>query len=416
MKNLKISGVQLKKNNMLDSIIVLAGGESTRFWPLSDKNLLMFRGIPHIASQINLLKQFSNNIIIVVNDKNRNSIDSALKNTGIQYSIVVQKQNGQASAISAASEYVSGKSLVVNANDIFSKNVITTIEEKLQTNVDCVIATKNVTDYFPGGYVVEKDGYVSEIIEKPDENNVPSNRVKLVVDCFLDIQDFLATLASTTSKHDDVYEKALVSYIQKGKKIASINVDDDWVTLKYPWHVLDVKDQIFKTLKSSQGNNVVIAQNAVIKGEVYLDDNVVVHEFVTIIGPAYIGKNTIVGTYSMIRDSMIGNDCLIGSYSEVTRSYLGNNVFLHRNYVGDSVFDSNVLMGGDALVANFRFDEKEILSPINGNMVNSHLKKLGALVGSHVKIGVNSTIMPGVKIAPNSFVPPQSVIQKDFTQ
>lgn len=400
---------------MFDTIIVLAGGESSRFWPLSDKNLFSFLGTPLIVSQIAKLTQYSGNIVVVVNSSNKENILSALEHAGIKVQHAVQQEKGQAAAIYSAKQLVHGKTLIVNANDIFEDELIPDLFEKLTPGIDGIITTKQVSTYFPGGYVVEKSGFVTEIVEKPGEGNTPSDTVKLVVDEFYDIVSFYETLESTTSTADDLYEKALSAYIGKGKKIAAHHYGKSWHTLKYPWHVLDVSTMYLGSITQSQGKNVSVAKSAVITGPVVLDDNVIIHEFVTIIGPAYIGKNTIVGTYSMIRESAIGADCLIGSYSEVTRSYLADNVFLHRNYVGDSVFDRNVLMGGDALIANYRFDQKEIATPIKGVLLNSNRKKLGAFVGSDVKIGVNSSIMPGVKIAPQSLISPQSLIQKDVT-
>ena len=150
-----------------------------------------------------------------------------------------------------------------------------------------------------------------------------------------------------------------------------------------------------------------------INGVVYIGKHVVIGDFAKIAGPCYIGDNTIIADYALVRESHIGRNCLIGSSSEVARSYLGDNVMLHRNYIGDSVLANNVLCGAGAVTANFRFDEKEVYSFVKKNKINSGLKKLGAIVGTNTKIGVNSTIYPGVKIGSEVLIAPHEVIKQD---
>ena len=78
-----------------------------------------------------------------------------------------------------------------------------------------------------------------------------------------------------------------------------------------------------------------------------------------------------------------------------------------------SVLENNILFGAGALAANFRFDEKNVLSTVKGERIDTNLHKLGALVGSNVKVGVNASLMPGVKIAAGERVNPGIVVKKD---
>jgi bifunctional UDP-N-acetylglucosamine pyrophosphorylase/glucosamine-1-phosphate N-acetyltransferase len=94
-----------------------------------------------------------------------------------------------------------------------------------------------------------------------------------------------------------------------------------------------------KEIKPHIGNNVVIDPTAKVIGDVYIDDGVKIYEYSKIVGPCYIGKNTIVGNYVLINQSMVGEKSVIGGYTELTRSYLGDNVWTHRAYIGDSVIE-----------------------------------------------------------------------------
>src|SRR3989338_1596496 len=111
---------------------------------------------------------------------------------------------------------------------------------------------------------------------------------------------------------------------------------------------------------------------------------------------------------------MIGNDCVIGFGSEITRSYIGNNSWLHRNFVGDSVLDENVSMGAGAVTANLKLNEQHVNTLINGKKTGSGRNRLGAIIGSNVRIGINASIMPGTKIGKNSHVGAGVVLDADL--
>jgi bifunctional UDP-N-acetylglucosamine pyrophosphorylase/glucosamine-1-phosphate N-acetyltransferase len=46
-------------------------------------------------------------------------------------------------------------------------------------------------------------------------------------------------------------------------------------------------------------------------------------------------------------------------------------------------------------------------------MVDSGRRKLGVIVGDDVKIGINASLMPGVKIGSRSWIGPGVVLEKD---
>ena len=116
----------------------------------------------------------------------------------------------------------------------------------------------------------------------------------------------------------------------------------------------------------------------------------------------------------MVRETQVGEDCLIGSFSEVARSYIGNNVFLHRNYIGDSVLDNDVMFGAQAVTGNLKFDGQKVFSEVNEEKVDTNKNKLGAIVGNLSKVGVNTTIFPGVKIGKKTWIGPGEKVKYDL--
>ena len=275
---------------------------------------------------------------------------------------------------------------------------------------------KKISEYFPGGYFKFNDQKkVISIVEKPDKDKLPSLITKLVVDYFSNFDFLIKALEKTKEKNDDHYEQAINSLLSNNLDCVLLSYDSYWQSIKYPWHVLSMMKTFLSKIKENKISKLAtISEKAVIIPPVIIGDNVRIGDFSKIVGPVYIGDNTIVGDYALVRESEINEDCLIGSFSEVARSYIGNKVFLHRNYVGDSVLSDKVMIGAQGVTANLRFDGENIFSIVNKNKIDTNNAKLGAIIGKDSKIGVNTTIVPGIKIGKNCIVAPGELVKNDL--
>lgn len=391
----------------IKNIVILAGGDSSRFWPLEKKAFISFLNKPLIKWLWEKVKPYGEKIIIVVYPNLYQEAKRIFKDQAI---IIVQKQNhlGMAGAILSL-ERLSGPTLVINASDWLNFKIIDKIIQT-KDNFDFLITAKKVKDYFPGGYLkFNQKGRLEEIIEKPPIGKEPSNLVRLVIDYFLKLEDFITAVKKQTSitKSDDLYEKALGLMIKRQDKIKILEYNDYFLPLKFSWQVLSLMNWFLKTIKSSKiSQTVKVSPRALVKGPVILEKGVVIGDFAKVVGPAYIGQGTIVADHTLVYQSHIGNNCLIGGYSEVTRSYLNDKVSLHRSYVGDSVIDSQVMMGANTCLANLRFDEKQIKG--------TTMAKLGAIIGKKSKLGSGAIVIPGKKIGQNTVVGPGEIVRDDL--
>ncbi len=403
----------------IKNVLILAGGDSTRFWPLSHKSLFRFLGQPLILYQIEELKKYAENIIIVSHKDSALAFKRLVENLGTRnIQVIVQKEEepGQAGAVLSAGLHVHGEALILNANDIIDFSILSKITNTPPGVNKIVLFGKKLSEYFPGGYFKFDGGNKpAEIVEKPAPVNRPSKVVKLVLDYISDIGLFLKAIRGAKPGRDDRYERAINSLLATDLDRAYFQYDGIWGSLKYPWHVLSMMKILLLGIKKEMiPSSCQISKKAVIVGPVLFGENVKVGDFAKIVGPTFIGNNTIVGDYSMVRESQIGEDCLVGAHSEVARSSIGNGVFLHRNYVGDTVMDDRSMMGAGAITANFRFDAGNISSYIEGNKIDSGLGKFGAVVGAGSKIGVNATLTPGVKIGKNCLIAPTEIVGNDL--
>jgi bifunctional UDP-N-acetylglucosamine pyrophosphorylase/glucosamine-1-phosphate N-acetyltransferase len=98
----------------------------------------------------------------------------------------------------------------------------------------------------------------------------------------------------------------------------------------------------------------------------------------------------------------------------VKHSYIGDNCWFHSNYVGDSIIDDNCSLGAGTVLANFRLDEGNIRIKVGDRLIDTGYDKLGAIVGRGCRIGVNASLMPGVRVGPGSVVGPQVCLHDDL--
>lgn len=396
-------------------VIVLAAGVGKRMWPIRmTKSFIPFIGKPLIIHTIeNLQHAGFTNILVIGNSRDFPAI-KAISMPGITFSYAIQEEaKGMADALMHIHEEIRHTPcLIVNAEDVVQQNLYQQIGKEVVNNTPFIVG-KKVSKYFPGGYIQYQGKQITKIIEKPEAGCEPSNVINLVFHFFPDISQFIQIIKKTRSKQDDVYEQALSTYIlEMTTKV--LLYEGVWYPMKFPWHILDSMEYFLEhKLSEHRGINVKQKKNVVIEGPVYIDDNVTIYENSKIIGPCYIGRNTIIGNNTIIRRSHIEHDCVTGFNTDITRSYIGPHCWFHTNYAGDSVCEENVSMGSGAVLANLRLDEGEIQSAVGSKRITTQRRKLGAIIGRDVRIGVNTSIMPGVKIGQNSFVGAGIVIEQD---
>jgi len=399
-------------------VILLAAGQSTRLDPITDKNLLEFAGKPLIEHRLAALKKANMRDVVVVGNKhNVDALEEALK--GYKNVLVIEQKklaDGMAGGVLAGAQAVKHKNIMVlSANDVFGDDLFEKAVQAAKGAEDGLIVGKRVNSYFPGGYLkVDKKNNVTDVIEKPGEGKEPSDMVNIVLHIYNDFPAFVKYLKTATGKADGRYEKALDTYIKKGKaKLKALKYTGAWQPIKFPWDILKVMNFFLEKQEPKIDKKADVSKQAIIRGNVVIGPNAKVFENAIVHGPAYIGDGAVVANNALVRNSMVGKNCVIGFSTEVARSYLNHDVWTHSNYVGDSVVDSNVSFGSGAVIGNLRFDEANVQVNIKNKRENSGTNKLGAFIGSGTRLGINASTNPGVKIGRNCFVCGSMYVDKD---
>ena len=398
--------------------LILAGGDSSRFWPLGDKHFIKFFDKPLIYYSIAQLIKFGiTNIIIVVNQENVTKYESLrgfFKDVNLNFVIQSDSRGMAGAVISAAKSIKETPVLIIGPSDIYENILLDEFSKLLKARPEGILAGVTVDKYFPGGYLTVKNKIITGIVEKPNPNNLPSNIVNFVFDYFIKGDLLLEAIRQINTKKDDHYERAIEQLIKSGFRFKYLSYKGFWGYLKYPWHLLEVNNYYLNKITQKKLKSTEIDKSSSIVGNVLIEEGVKIMENVKIIGPTYIGKGTVIGQNCLIRESMIGNRCVIGFSTEIARSYIGDNCWFHNNYAGDSLLSENISLGSGATLANFKLSGQSVNSVIKGKKITTNRPKLGAIIGKYVRIGVNASIMPGVKIGQNSIVGSGVVLDSDL--
>lgn len=171
----------------------------------------------------------------------------------------------------------------------------------------------------------------------------------------------------------------------------------------YPWEVLPlIKHYILKLIPNLDSDYIEIGDN------VYAHKSSLISKTACIVGPTIIGKNTEIRHSAYIRGSVIiGDNCVIGNSTEVKNTIIFNNVQCpHFNYVGDSVMGEYSHIGAGVILSNVKSDKTNIKVVSEEEIIETGLRKFGAIIGDNVEVGCNSVLCPGTVVYPNSIIYP----------
>lgn len=407
-------------------LIILAGGASSRMWPLREKSLLRFGTEPLLVVQLRRYQALGfGEIVIVANPDNKADITAvAAQLPQINIRVVVQEQpKGMGDALLAAEAALPSRPdlpiYVTQVHDVVDETLHTDILRAWQTDPSATyIAGYEREDYFPGGYlIVSPSGRITGMIEKPGADKRPSNLVNIVAHLHSDARRLMSALRAeyaVTATTDDHYERAM-DKLMKDTVYRVVPYRAAWHALKYPWHVLDVMDYYLSKIQGQHvAESAFVARTATLVGDVYIGERVKVFPGAAIVGPAYIGADTIVGNNALVRASMVLTRCNVGFTTEVARSYVSDHCDMHACRVLDSVFAQGVNFSAGCTTANLRIDRSTIASRVKGQKLDTGRGKFGAIIGQGAFLAVDVMTMPGVKVGEYAQVGPGTHVERDI--
>jgi NDP-sugar pyrophosphorylase family protein len=406
-------------------LIILAGGASSRMWPLKEKSLIKFGQDSLLLTQLRTYESLGfTEAIIVGNPHNSDDMQNIAQKSNLNIQVAVQENPiGMGDAILQAAAKMQDRKdsaiYIVQVHDVTDRSIHENILAKYRSNPKATyIAGVEMEDYFPGGYlIVGENEQISGIIEKPGADNRPSKFVNFVAHSHANAGRLFEEIQKQYDakiESDDHYERAM-DVLMKEIPFYLVGYSGTWDALKYPWHVLDIMNAFLNKIEGqSVAEDAFVSDKASLVGNVVIESGAKIFLGAAVVGPAYIGKNTIVGNNALVRNSMVLNNCEVGYTTEVARSYVADNVSMHACRVLDSIFAENVNFSAGCTTANLRIDKGIVKTTIKDNRMATGRDKFGAVIGQNSFLSVDVMTMPGVKIGSNTIVGPGTHVHKDL--
>lgn len=180
----------------------------------------------------------------------------------------------------------------------------------------------------------------------------------------------------------------------------------------YPWEALkgisDFIRKIGPTLDpekyEQRGEDIWVAKSATVFPSAYLhgpliiDEEAEIRHCAFIRGSAIVGKGSVVGNSTELKNVIIFNSVQVPHYN-----YVGDSILGYKSHMGAGSITSNVKSDKELVVVKDVYDTKE--------EIPTGLKKFGAMLGDYVEVGCNSVLNPGTVVGPHSNIYPTSCVR-----
>lgn len=180
----------------------------------------------------------------------------------------------------------------------------------------------------------------------------------------------------------------------------------------YPWEALggisdfirEIGPKLDPEVYEKRGEDIWVAKSATIaptaslNGPLIIDEDVEVRQCAFIRGSAIVGKGSVVGNSTELKNVIIFNSVQVPHYN-----YIGDSILGYKSHMGAGSITSNVKSDKTLVVVKDKFDSRE--------EIKTGRKKFGAMLGDHVEVGCNSVLNPGTVIGRNCNVYPLSSVR-----
>lgn len=179
--------------------------------------------------------------------------------------------------------------------------------------------------------------------------------------------------------------------------------------LTYPWEALAGISEFICKLGPSldperfeqRGTDIWVAKSAktaptaFLNGPLIIDEDAEIRHCAFIRGSAIVGKGSVVGNSTELKNVVIFNSVQVPHY----------------NYVGDSILGYKSHMGAGSITSNVKSDKSLVVVKDADEEIETGLKKFGAMLGDYVEVGCNSVLNPGTVVGRNTNIYPLSCVR-----
>ncbi len=404
--------------------VLLAAGAGERLMPLTatrPKHLIKVGGKPILQFCLEAVKRAGITEAIIVTHYMGEAIKSYFgdgEKLGLKLSYVEQKAIlGTGNAVEVAEPYVDGDFVLIYGDLLFGQDAVKEVLAQFKKGKTAAVMAVVPVDRPENYGIIEQDtsGNVKRLVEKPAVGKAPSNLANAGIYVFS--KEVFDKLKQTKSSVRGEWEltDAITMLAEEGKTVLAVQLSkNDWFDIGRPWDLLDANNWALKRMEHKVLGTV--EQGAHLIGPVTVAESARIRSGAYIEGPVFIDEEADIGPNCYIRSgTSVGKKTRVGNGCEIKNSILMDGTHAgHLSYVGDSILGEKCNLGAGTIMANLRFDDRQIKMMVKDKIVNTGRRKLGAILGDNVKTGIKSLFMPGVKVGANSWVGANFMVERDI--
>ncbi|MFW6140990.1 MAG: bifunctional sugar-1-phosphate nucleotidylyltransferase/acetyltransferase [Candidatus Saliniplasma sp.] len=385
--------------------VILAAGEGTRLRPFTvsePKVMIPVANKPILEYVVEaLVENGITEIVMLVGYKKEKILtyfgNGEEFNADIEY-VVQKKQLGTAHALAQAEEKIHGDFIVLPGDNVISKETVAHLLKDKSTRSVLITESDTPSKY---GVVSLSNGYVKEIIEKPEKSYshlISTGIYSFPYEIFDRIRDFMS---------EQVYD--LTSVVQNLENLKGIITEAMWIDAVYPWDLRSVNSTALTNVVDVK--NGVIEENVSISGPVYIGEGTVIKSGTHIQGPAVIGSGSEIGPKACILPSTsIGKDSKIYPFALIQNSLLMNTVEVGpHSFIGNSVIGDGVRIGGNFTTY---VGDADIKVSSGYNKVSD----IGCMIAEDTDIGAGVVMEKGLIVGNDCIIDSGKTVRKNITQ
>jgi len=404
--------------------VILAAGEGTRLQPITatrPKHLIRVGGKTILEHCIGALKANGIAEVLIITHYMGQAIRGHFgdgSKFGVKIEYIDQKSMlGTGNAASIAEPYIDQEFVLIYGDLLFAPDAIKVVLREYEKNRPSAVMAVVLVDKPESYGIIELDNQKNfkRIIEKPKREEAPSNLANAGLYVFSrEIFDALQRVKQSIRGEWELTD-AVTLLAREGKTVFAEEISkEDWFDIGRPWDLLDANTWVLKRMQHQILG--IVEQGAHLIGPVTVAETARVRSGAYIEGPCFIDEGADVGPNCFIRPcTSIGKNARVGNACEVKNTLIMDNTHVgHLSYVGDSILCERCNLGAGTITANLLFNNGTVKMQIKDSLVDTGRRKMGAILGDNVKTGVNSVLMPGVKIGNDSWVGPNFMVEQDI--